>query len=265
MIDNNKFKILFLGDLVGKPGRQGVYEFLKENHSDFDFVIANVENASHGFGLTEKNYNELSEYGIDCMTSGNHIWDKKEIFNYIENAEKLIRPINYPDSIGQGYKVFDTPKGKIGVINVLGRNFMPVFDSPRYLSEQAIAEIKKETNIILMDFHAEATAEKICFARYFSEMGLSAFVGTHTHVQTADEQILNNKTAYISDAGFCGDAGGVIGMDYETSLKHLLSMYPGRFEVADSGNICVNGAIITIDKTNGHAEKIERLNLNKTL
>lgn len=265
MEKDTKLKIVFFGDLVGKAGRYAVRDFLAEKSSDFDFVIANVENASHGFGLTEKNYNELSEYGIDCMTSGNHIWDKKDIFDYIDKAEKLIRPANYPEAAGKGYRIFETSKGKIGVINLLGRTFMPVFDSPRYVAENAIEEIKKETNVIFVDFHAEATAEKMCYAKYLSSLGISAFVGTHTHVQTADEMIIDEKTAYLSDAGFCGDTESIIGMDYESSIKHMLTMMPCRFEVANSGNTCINGVVITVDVFTGNAEDIERINLKKTL
>lgn len=264
-MSGNKLKILFLGDLAGKPGRIAVKNFLEQEWQNYDFVIANVENASHGFGLTAKNYEELSAVGIDCMTSGNHIWDKKDIFDYIENAEKLIRPINYPNAPGKGFKIFSAKDCKIGVINVLGRNFMPVIDNPLYTVESAIEEIKKETNIIFIDFHAEATAEKLCYGKYFSEKGISAFVGTHTHVQTADEMIINGKTAYISDAGFCGDSDGIIGMDYETSLKHLITMMPGRFEVASSGNVCVNGVAIIIDIATGNAEDIKRINIKTTI
>ena len=265
MSEKSELKILFFGDLAGKPGRFAVRDFLQNKPDDIDFVIANVENASHGFGLTEKNYKELLDYGVDCMTSGNHIWDKKDIYSYINDAERLLRPINYPEAQGRGYGIFETKKGKIGVINALGRNFMPVIDSPRYSVEKAIEEIKKETNIIFVDFHAEATAEKMCYARYFSDFGISAFAGTHTHVQTADETVINGKTAYITDAGFCGDVNGIIGMDYETSLKHLLTMMPGRFDVSDSGKVTVNGVYITVNTETGYAEKIERLNYTKTL
>ena len=254
-------KILFFGDIVGRPGRLALHKFLNEKFTEYnpDFVIANIENASHGFGLTEKNYNELSSYGVDCMTSGNHIWDKKDIYDYIENAEKLIRPINYPDAQGKGYGIFNSSKGKIGVINVLGRNFMPVIDSPKYAVEKAIEEIKKETQVVLIDFHAEATAEKLCYARYFSEQGISAFIGTHTHVQTADDDILNEQTAYISDVGFCGDSEGIIGMDYQTSLKRVLTMLPERFEVASSGKVTVNAVLIIVNSANGKAEDIKRI------
>ena len=261
MEHDGNLKILFFGDVVGRPGRLALQKFLNEKLPEYnpDFVAANIENASHGFGLTEKNYNEISSYGIDCMTSGNHIWDKKDIFDYIDSAEKLIRPINYPQAQGKGFGIFSSSKGKIGVINVLGRNFMPVIDSPRYSVEKAIEEIKKETPVVLIDFHAEATAEKLCYAKYFSEFGVSAFVGTHTHVQTADEDIFNEQTAYISDVGFCGDYDGIIGMDYQSSLKRILTMLPERFEVASSGKAIVNAVLITVNTDNGKAEDIKRI------
>ena len=142
---------------------------------------------------------------------------------------------------------------------------MPVFDSPKYTVEQAIEEIKKETNVIFLDFHAEATAEKICYAKYFSELGVSVFAGTHTHVQTADERIINNQTAYISDVGFCGDNEGVIGMDYESSAHHLMTMLPGRFEVGTSDRACINGIVVTVDVLSGRAEDIKRINVIKEL
>ncbi len=265
MSTENKLRILFLGDLVGKPGRLAVQKFLLQNSEKYDFVIANVENASHGFGLTAKNYEELSSFGIDCMTSGNHIWDKKDIFQYIDEADKLIRPINYPNAPGKGYKIINVKEYKVGIINALGRNFMPVIDSPLNSIEKVLEEIKKETNIIFIDFHTEATAEKMCYAKYFSEKGITAFIGTHTHVQTADEKIIDNKTAYISDAGFCGSTDGIIGMDYETSIKHLLTMMPGRFEVASSENVCINGVIVTVNTSSGFAEEIQRINVQMML
>ena len=165
--DDKTLKILFFGDMVGKPGRNAVKEYLQSFAPEEkpDFVIANVENASHGFGLTEKNYNELSSYGIDCMTSGNHIWDKKDIFNYIEQADKLVRPMNYPEGAkGLGSRIFDCGEYKIGVINLLGRVFPTLVAAPFRLVESEIARLKKITPIIIIDFHAEATAEKICFA-----------------------------------------------------------------------------------------------------
>jgi len=293
---NDTIKILFFGDLVGRPGRFAVRDFLSgkwkvesgkcnfesdksitkscyggmcqqiltdKDLSDlptFNFIIANVENASHGFGLTEKNYNELSEYGIDCMTSGNHIFDKKEIFNYIDKADKLIRPFNYPDGTkGNGSRIFELDNGiKIGVINVLGRVFMNPVDSQWTLIQEEIKKIKEITPIVIIDFHAEASAEKICFAKFCSDLGVSAFFGTHTHVQTADEQIINNM-AYITDAGFCGAFNSVIGMDYQTSLNRFTTAIPERYDVADGDITQINAVEVEINPQNGFAVNIKRI------
>lgn len=256
----DKIKIMFLGDIVGKAGRLAVKDYIASLSDKPDFIIANVENASHGFGLTQKNYNELLEYGVNVFTAGNHIWDKKEIFNYIDEADKLIRPINYPKGThGKGYGIFETEKGKIGIINVLGRTFMGLIDSPWEILTETINEIKKETNIIIIDIHAEATAEKICMAKYYAKMGISAILGTHTHVQTADEQIYEEHCAYITDVGFCGDSDGVIGMEYESSVNRLITNIPDRLDVASSGNSEINGVIITVDSLTGKAEEIERI------
>lgn len=258
----DKITIMFLGDIVGRPGRHAVKEYIaKLGENRPDFIIANVENASHGFGLTQKNYNELLGYGIDFFTSGNHIWDKREIFNYIDEADRLIRPINYPKGThGKGYAIIDTPKCKVGVINILGRTFMGTVDSYFELLENAIEEIKKETNVIFMDIHAEATAEKISVARYYADKGISFTAGTHTHVQTADEQIFSGKSAYISDAGFCGAVSGVIGMDYEISVRRMFSAIPERLEVASSDKLQINGAVAVIDCLTGQADSIKRIN-----
>ena len=263
-MSDNKIKILFLGDIVGRPGRLAVQKYLESlGNNKPDFVIANAENASHGFGLTQKNYEELLSYGIDAFTSGNHIWDKREIFKYINDADKLVRPINYPEGTpGVGYRIFETAKGKVGVINVLGRTFMGLIDAPWKMLEEAINEIKKETPVIMMDIHAEATAEKICMAQYYSKMGVSGVFGTHTHVQTADERIYNGCCAYITDAGFCGDLNGVIGMEYEASVNRLITSIPDRLDVAASGESQVNGVIVTVDVLTGCAEAIERISEN---
>lgn len=268
-VDDKNIKVLFFGDLVGRPGRFAVRDFLAAIHSDslaqvekqvYDFIVANVENASHGFGLTEKNYNELFEYGIDCMTSGNHIWDKKEIFNYIDGADKLIRPFNYPaNTPGCGSRVFETENGvKIGVINVLGRVFMSPVESQWTVVKDEIERLKSITPVVIVDFHAEATAEKICFGRFCSELGVSAFFGTHTHVQTADEQIINNM-GYITDAGFCGAAESVIGMDYKTSLNRFTTVVPERYDVADSNVVQINAVEVEINQVSGHTVAIKRV------
>lgn len=256
-----QIKIIFFGDIVGKLGRKAAGDFLLEmRQGEFppDFAIANVENASHGFGLTEKNYNELSDYGFNCFTSGNHIWDKKEIFQYINKADKLIRPINYPKKTkGVGSRIFEVGEYKIGVINALGRTFMQPCDSPWDIVKKEIKKIKKITPNVFIDFHAEATAEKICFAKYCSELGASAVVGTHTHVQTADEKIINDM-AYITDAGFCGVSDSVIGMEYKTSLKRLITGLPERFEIPKSKVIEVNAVEILLDAECGKSLGIKR-------
>ncbi|MBD5402581.1 YmdB family metallophosphoesterase [bacterium] len=264
-MQNNVIKVIFFGDVVGKPGRFAVRDFLLENDTfkNYDFIIANIENASHGFGLTEKNYKEFQEYGINCMTCGNHIWDKKEIFNYIDTADKLLRPINYPEGTkGVGSRIFDMGDFKIGVINVLGRVFMNLIDSPWKLVADEIKRIKEITPIVVIDFHAEATAEKICFGRFCSELGASAFWGTHTHVQTADEKILNGM-GYITDAGFCGASDGVIGMEYKTSLSRFLTDIPERYEVAEGKTTQVNAVEVDIDLLTGNALAIKRILCNR--
>lgn len=258
--DGKNIKILFFGDLVGRPGRFAVRDFLEKNKQNYDFIIANVENASHGFGLTEKNYYELAEYGVQCMTSGNHIWDKKEIFNYINNADKLIRPFNYPaNTPGAGSRVFEITDGiKIAVINVLGRVFMSPVESQWSVVKNEIIRLKEITPIVIVDFHAEATAEKICFGRFCSELGASAFFGTHTHVQTADEQIINDM-GYITDAGFCGSSESVIGMDYNTSLNRFTTVIPERYDVADSNVVQINAVEVEINSTSGHTVAVKRV------
>ena len=194
------------------------------------------------------------------MTSGNHIWDKKEIFNYIDRADKLVRPINYPDgTVGCGSRIFEFPNGiRIGVINVLGRVFMAPIDSQWVVVKAEIERIKEITPIIIVDFHAEATAEKICFAKFCAELGVSAFFGTHTHVQTADEQIMNGM-GYITDAGFCGTKESVIGMEYKTSLNRFTTVVPERYDVADGNVVQINAVEVEIDTTSGHTVAIRRI------
>lgn len=258
---NKIIKVIFFGDIVGKPGRFAVRDFLQKDDTfkNYDFIVANIENASHGFGLTEKNYKDFIEYGINAMTCGNHIWDKRDIYNYIDSADKLLKPINYPQGTkGVGSRIFDMGDFKIGVINVLGRVFMNLVDSPWLIVKEEIERIKQITPIIVIDFHAEATAEKICFGKYCSELGASAFWGTHTHVQTADESIINGM-GYITDAGFCGASDGVIGMDYQTSLSRFLTAIPERYEVAKGETTQVNAVEVHIDSSSGKALSIKRI------
>ena len=261
-------KILFFGDITGRLGRNAVKSFLASKENDADFVIANIENASHGFGLTKKNYLDLSASGINCFTSGNHIWDKKDIYEYINESENLVRPINYPiGTPGRGSQIFELNGAKLAVINVLGRVFMPPMDSPWQIVVDEINNLKKQNvEHIFIDFHAEATAEKICFAKYLAKEFnneenslIKGFLGTHTHVQTADEQIINGM-AYITDAGFCGAVDSVIGMEYSTSLKRLSTSLPERYEIAESDSAQINGVEVLIDRTK--ATHIRRINFN---
>ena len=268
MTDMETLKILFFGDITGRQGRNAVKNYLAlEDASDADFVIANIENASHGFGLTKKNYFDLSESGIDCLTSGNHIWDKKDVYEYINEAEDLIRPINYPDgTAGKGFQIFNVKGHKIAVINALGRVFMPPIDSPWQVVPSKIEELRNSgVESIFIDFHAEATAEKICFGKFLAQNFnadenalIKGFFGTHTHVQTADEQIINGM-AYITDAGFCGSSDGVIGMEYATSLKRLSTSLPERYEIAQNGISQINGVEVLINRTS--ATQIKRINI----
>lgn len=262
---NREIKILFFGDITGRLGRNAVKSYLASVEEN-TFVIANIENASHGFGLTKKNYLDLSEY-IDCFTSGNHIWDKRDIYEYIDEANNIVRPINYPEGThGKGSLVFDIEDHKIAVINALGRVFMPPIDSPWQVVVAEIERLKQRgVESIFIDFHAEATAEKICFAKYLANTYnteenslIKGFFGTHTHVQTADEYILNGM-AYITDVGFCGAADGVIGMEFSTSLKRLSTSLPERYEIAQSSTAQINGVEVLIDRTK--ATRIKRINL----
>ena len=257
---NTQFKILFFGDITGKPGRTAVRDYLlsiPENEKP-DFIIANAENASHGFGLTKKNYNELISYGIDCFTSGNHIWDKKEIFDYITEDNRILRPINYPTGTpGVGYRIFEKNNKKIAVLNALGQVFMAPINSPWEILKEHIEAIKNNVDYIIVDFHAEATAEKIALGKYLSELGVTFFTGTHTHVQTADEKIINGM-AYITDTGFCGSPDGVIGMDYETSIKRFLSALPVRYEVAEPTELLINAVEVICNDS--QATDIKRIN-----
>lgn len=266
---NELIKVLFIGDIVGRPGRNIVKDYLgalgvNTENNLYDFIIANVENASHGFGLTEKNHKELGEIGINCFTSGNHIWDKKDVYSYINDSDRLIRPWNYPKgTYGVGHRIFDVKGTKIAVMNFLGRTFMNPVDSPWEIIEKEIENIKQAAPIVIVDFHAEATAEKICFGRFCSEHKISAVLGTHTHVQTADEKIINDYTAYITDAGFCGAYNSVIGMGYEGSLKRLMTSIPERFDIDDSPAVELNAVSMSFDAVSGQAQSIERIHFIK--
>lgn len=259
---HENLNILFLGDLVGRPGRHAVARFLENSGNKYDFVIANVENASHGFGLSEKNYHELDRYGIGAMTSGNHIWDRKEIFDYIHNADKLVRPLNYPEGTpGVGSRIFRVSESlSVGVINIQGTVFMSPIAPPWEMLKSEIQKIQYKTPLILIDIHAEATAEKVSCGYIADKLSVSAVIGTHTHIQTADERILENGTAYITDAGFCGAYKSVIGMDVDDSVKRLVSCLPVKFDVAACNQVQINGVELNINAKTGRALSINRIN-----
>lgn len=262
----DKLDILFLGDIVGRPGRKIVRKYIDEEIRSCqkrpDFIIANAENASHGFGLTERNYRELLDVGIDVLTSGNHIWDKKDIFNYIDEADRLVRPLNYPEEVpGVGSRVFRVNGVSIAVINILGRVFMGAIDSPWTVLENEVKKIRMgiDNPVIIIDFHAEATAEKQSLGYFADNLGISAVIGTHTHIQTADEKILKNGAAYITDVGYCGAYHSIIGMEVNNSIKRLITGIPERYEVAPMDKAEVNGVRLLIDAKTGFAQKIERI------
>lgn len=254
-------RILFLGDVVGRPGRRACQKLIKELRSErsLDFVIANGENAAGGSGLTRDTAAELFDAGVDVITSGNHIWSKREIFEVLDQEERILRPLNYPPgSPGTGARVYDAPGGvKVGVINASGRVFMEPLDSPFAAVEAALASQMQRAHVIFVDFHAEATSEKVAMGWYLDGR-VTAVVGTHTHVQTADERVLPGGTAYITDLGMTGPLDSVLGVDKEIILRKFLTSLPERFEVA-GGPVALSGAIIEADPSTGKARHIERV------
>lgn len=254
-------KLLFFGDLVGSSGRKAASACLNSLPERPDVVIANVENTTHGFGLNRKHYDELSAAGIHAFTSGNHIWDRKEIFDYIQDADRLLRPQNFPSkSPGTGIRAIDANGYRVGIINLIGQVYMGNYNSPWESLDMAVATLKPETDIIFLDFHAEATAEKVGMGHYAASIGVSAMVGTHTHVQTADERILGGRMGYITDAGFNGAYDSVIGMRVESSLQRLKDQVPSKLDVADSDTLQVNAVLFEIDPDTGVCTGVSRVN-----
>jgi len=255
--------ILFIGDIVGKPGRQAVSRELHRlvDRYNVDVVIANGENASGGFGITAESAKELFACGIHLFTSGNHIWDKKEALEYLKNEGRILRPANYPDGTpGKGSAVVTTPGGiRVGVINLEGRVFMNNLECPFRTADREISALSESTKVILVDFHAEATSEKTSLGWYLDGR-VSAVVGTHTHVQTADERLLTEGTAYISDAGMTGAFDSVIGVRKDEPIAKFLTQLPSKFEVAKK-DLRLNGVVLTIDDASGKALGIERVNI----
>ena len=258
--------ILFVGDIVGRPGRELVRKGLRAlvEHHGVDLVIANAENAAAGFGVTKDIGDTLLEAGVDVMTSGNHIWDKKEVLEYIVGEPRLLRPANYPAGVpGRGSYVAQTGDGRaVGVINVMGRVFMLNIDDPFAVVLREIEAIRHRARVIIVDFHAEATSEKVAMGWHLDGK-VAAVIGTHTHVQTADERILPQGTACLTDAGMTGPHDSIIGMEKEPSLARFLNGMPSRFEPA-TGNPRLNGALIETDEKTGRATRITRISYSES-
>lgn len=253
-------KILFLGDVVGEPGRRAVIEQLPElkQEYDLDFIIVNGENSAGGRGITPKITIDLLRAGAAVVTTGDHVWDQKDLLPYIDTEPRLLRPINYPEHTpGQGSVILDTPKGKVGVVNVQGRTFMqPILDNPFEALDRVISKMREETSIIFVDVHAETTSEKIAIGR-FLDGRVSAVVGTHTHVQTADEQIFPGGTAFLCDAGMCGPTESVLGREIEPIVTRFITNMPSSFPVA-KGPVALQGVRVDVDPATGLAVHIER-------
>ncbi|PKN72051.1 MAG: TIGR00282 family metallophosphoesterase [Deltaproteobacteria bacterium HGW-Deltaproteobacteria-10] len=256
-------KILFIGDIVGKPGRRAVKELLPKLIGDcqIDLVIANCENAAAGFGVTRDIVEELYDSHIDILTSGNHIWDKKEIMEFIGDYETLLRPANYPAQVpGAGAVIIPTAAGEyVGVLNLAGRIFMQPIDCPFTKAKSEIAELRKKTKVIIVDIHAEATSEKKALGWYL-DGEVSAVLGTHTHVQTADEEILPGGTAYLSDVGMTGPFDSVIGVKKEVIIEKFLTGVPNRFDTA-KGDVRLQAVLLDIDSATGKANSMERISI----
>ncbi|MFB3887025.1 MAG: TIGR00282 family metallophosphoesterase [Thermodesulfobacteriota bacterium] len=254
-------RILLVGDIVGKAGRQAIEGVLGKLISDLriDFTIANGENAAGGMGITPAIAIEFLNQGVDVLTSGNHIWAKKEIFSFLDEEPRLLRPANYPQNVpGKGAGVFHTKdRQKVGVLNLEGRVFMKHLDCPFRHGEKEIAQLKEQTNIIIVDFHAEATSEKMAMG-WFLNGKVSAVLGTHTHVQTCDERILNEGTAYITDVGMTGPLDSVIGIRKQVALERLLTQIPWKFDVATE-EIVLQGVIVEVDSNTGKSTDIKRI------
>ncbi len=254
-------KAIILGDIVGKPGRSVLSETLKrlKDRYEAEFVVANAENAAAGAGVIPRVGEEILNAGVDVMTSGNHIYDKKEVIQYIEKEPRLLRPANYaPETPGRGLWLGSTDSGtQVAVINLQGRIFMPPSDCQFRAADRLLSEVGTRATVIIVDHHAEATSEKYALGRYLDGR-VSVVVGTHTHVQTADEQIFPGGTAYISDLGMTGPHNSIIGVESSLVINRFLRGMPTRFETA-TGDARLNGIVVEIDERTGKAVSIERL------
>ncbi len=255
-------RILSVGDLIGEIGLKKAKEVVEKlkKEEKIDFIIVNGENVAEGMGITLKNFNEILSMGTNVVTMGNHTWAKKDIFNFI-NHPQLIRPANYPEGVpGKGYVVCKCKDKNIAVVNLMGRTEMGILtENPFVIGKRLIEELKREANIVIVDFHAEASAEKIAMGNYLDGLATAVY-GTHTHVQTADDRILPNGTAYITDIGMTGPKNSVIGMDIDASLKRFVTTLPEKYKMA-TGECIFNGCIFDINDEDCHVEKITRLYL----
>ena len=258
--ESSVIKILFIGDIIGRPGRNALKTWLQPwvEARAIDLVVGNGENAAGGMGLTTRVFDDLLAMGIDVITSGNHIWSKKEIYPILDSSDRLLRPANYPENVpGKGWTSHTTHDQKVLIINLEGRVFMKSLECPFKTVDKILEEF--DGKIVLVDFHAEATSEKIALGWYLDGR-VSAMVGTHTHVQTADETILPRGTAYISDLGMTGPMDSVIGMKKDVVLHRFLTQMPSKFEVA-KGRTVISGALVEIDPETGRAISIERIQI----
>lgn len=256
-------KVLYIGDIMGEPGRRAVARALPRlvSQRNVDVVIGNGENVAGGFGITPELAEELFELGLSAITTGNHAWDKKEILEYFPRERRLLRPANYPEGVpGQGSAVVETPGGEeLGILQLMGRAYMPTLDCPFQAAKREMAKLKQRVAAVIVDMHAEATSEKMAMGHYLDGEA-TAVVGTHTHVQTADEQILPKGTAYLTDIGMTGPLHGVIGVRKELAIEKFLTGMPRRFEVA-SGPTVFCAVLIELDARIGKALSIERLRI----
>ena len=255
--------ILFIGDIMGEPGRRVLLKHLSSVVKDYaiDLVVGNGENSAGGFGITPDIAQELFDLGLSAITLGNHAWDKREAMEYLQKESRVIRPANYPDGVpGKGACVIETVHGeRLGILQLMGRVFMPLVDCPFRVAERELSQLSTQTDCVLVDMHAETTSEKMAMG-YFLDGKVSAVLGTHTHVQTADEQILPQGTGYLTDVGMTGPVQSVIGMKPNLVIQKFLTQLPRRFEVA-SGPSVLSGAIVTIDSATKKTTHISRVRL----
>lgn len=255
-------RILFIGDIVGKPGREAVLTLVPQLRDELrpDMVIANAENVAGGWGITPPIARMLLTGGVDVITLGNHTWAKEAGYDVIDGEPRVLRPMNYPPGApGRGYGLFKTPGGcLVGVANINGRVFMEPLDDPFRAADEFVAQVSGQTRVLFIDFHAETTSEKVAFG-YHCDGRVSAVTGTHTHIPTADERVLPGGTAYITDVGMCGPEPSVIGMDVQTVLERFRTQMPHRFKVAETGDAVLRAVIIDVDEATGRARSIARL------